>query len=261
MSEADAPVAWRESRRLTGPNLLLDGPGAVLEATLPAGREDELVGSLAGACPGDAGGGRLARGDDGRRAASRAAPASRSPHRSMGSTPRPWSTSGPARPRRRPAPRVADLNRRGRSATRSRPTAIPTLMALGRRRRSGRRRLHPRRPPGVGRPGRGCPGLARPRPADARGGRLGTRRVTCPSSWSPAPTASRPRSACSRPWPARPARSSGSARATGSGSATRSWTGATIPAPAAPASPCAIPGSRSRCWRSPAAASCAAGCR
>jgi cyanophycin synthetase len=45
MSKADAPVAWRDSRRLTGPNLLLDGPGAGLEATLAPGREDELVAS------------------------------------------------------------------------------------------------------------------------------------------------------------------------------------------------------------------------
>lgn len=45
MSEADAPVAWRDSRRLTGPNLLLDGPGAALEAALQPGREDELAAS------------------------------------------------------------------------------------------------------------------------------------------------------------------------------------------------------------------------
>ncbi len=43
MSEADAAVDWRDSRRLTGPNLLLDGPGAGLEVALPAGREDELA--------------------------------------------------------------------------------------------------------------------------------------------------------------------------------------------------------------------------
>jgi len=44
MPEAPPRVAWRESRRLTGPNLLLDGPGAVLEASCPVGREDELIG-------------------------------------------------------------------------------------------------------------------------------------------------------------------------------------------------------------------------
>ena len=44
MAEAPPRVAWRESRRLTGPNLLLDGPGAVLEATCPHDREDELIG-------------------------------------------------------------------------------------------------------------------------------------------------------------------------------------------------------------------------
>jgi UDP-N-acetylmuramyl tripeptide synthase len=43
VSDADAPVVWRDSRRLTGPNLLLDGPGAGLEAALAPGREDELV--------------------------------------------------------------------------------------------------------------------------------------------------------------------------------------------------------------------------
>ena len=43
MSEAHAAVDWRDSRRLTGPNLLLEGPGAGLEVALPAGREDELA--------------------------------------------------------------------------------------------------------------------------------------------------------------------------------------------------------------------------
>ncbi|MGE3292181.1 MAG: Mur ligase family protein [Geminicoccaceae bacterium] len=44
MAVAAPRVLWRESRRLTGPNLLLDGPGAVLEASCPVGREDELIG-------------------------------------------------------------------------------------------------------------------------------------------------------------------------------------------------------------------------
>jgi UDP-N-acetylmuramyl tripeptide synthase len=41
--EASPQPAWRDSRRLTGPSLLLDGPGAVLEAACPIGREDALV--------------------------------------------------------------------------------------------------------------------------------------------------------------------------------------------------------------------------
>ena len=41
------PLVWRDSRRLTGPNLLLDGPGAVLEASLargPRGRAGRRAG-------------------------------------------------------------------------------------------------------------------------------------------------------------------------------------------------------------------------
>ena len=43
MSEPPLRVTWRDSRRLTGPNLLLDGSGAALEAHWVAGREDRLV--------------------------------------------------------------------------------------------------------------------------------------------------------------------------------------------------------------------------
>jgi cyanophycin synthetase len=43
MAEAAPPVTWCHSRRLTGPSLLLDTPGAVLEASCPLGREDELI--------------------------------------------------------------------------------------------------------------------------------------------------------------------------------------------------------------------------
>ena len=43
MPESLSPLVWRDSRRLTGPNLLLDGPGAALEVSLEGGREDELV--------------------------------------------------------------------------------------------------------------------------------------------------------------------------------------------------------------------------
>ena len=32
-----------EARRLTGPSLLLDGPGVVLEASLPQGREEAVI--------------------------------------------------------------------------------------------------------------------------------------------------------------------------------------------------------------------------
>ncbi len=45
MPEASPQLAWRDSRRLTGPSLLLDGPGAVLEAICPVGREDALIDS------------------------------------------------------------------------------------------------------------------------------------------------------------------------------------------------------------------------
>lgn len=45
MTTEAVAVRWRDSRRLTGPNLLLDGPGAALEASLAAGREDALVAS------------------------------------------------------------------------------------------------------------------------------------------------------------------------------------------------------------------------
>ena len=45
MPEASPQLAWRDSRRLTGPSLLLDGPGAVLEAICPIGREDALIDS------------------------------------------------------------------------------------------------------------------------------------------------------------------------------------------------------------------------
>lgn len=44
MAAAAPLVLWRDSRRLTGPSLLLDRPGAVLEAICPVGREDELIG-------------------------------------------------------------------------------------------------------------------------------------------------------------------------------------------------------------------------
>ena len=43
MAPAPPQVTWRDSRRLTGPNLLLDGPGAVLEAACPVGVEAALV--------------------------------------------------------------------------------------------------------------------------------------------------------------------------------------------------------------------------
>ena len=43
MAEAPPQVTWRDSRRLTGPSLLLDGPGAVLEANCPPGREQALI--------------------------------------------------------------------------------------------------------------------------------------------------------------------------------------------------------------------------
>jgi UDP-N-acetylmuramyl tripeptide synthase len=43
MAEAPPQVTWRDSRRLTGPSLLLDGPGAVLEASCPAGSEQALI--------------------------------------------------------------------------------------------------------------------------------------------------------------------------------------------------------------------------
>jgi cyanophycin synthetase len=43
MPEASPQLAWRDSRRLTGPSLLLDGSGAVLEAVCPVGREDALI--------------------------------------------------------------------------------------------------------------------------------------------------------------------------------------------------------------------------
>ena len=43
MSEPPLRVTWRDSRRLTGPNLLLDGSGAALEAHWVAGGEDRLV--------------------------------------------------------------------------------------------------------------------------------------------------------------------------------------------------------------------------
>ena len=39
--------AWRESRRLTGPSLLLDGPGVALEVPLPAGREEAVLAAWA----------------------------------------------------------------------------------------------------------------------------------------------------------------------------------------------------------------------
>src|SRR3954454_22876300 len=43
MSEPPPQVKWRDSRRLTGPNLLLDGPGAALEAHWLLGGEDRLI--------------------------------------------------------------------------------------------------------------------------------------------------------------------------------------------------------------------------
>jgi UDP-N-acetylmuramyl tripeptide synthase len=43
MAPAPPQVTWRDSRRLTGPGLLLDGPGAVLEAACPVGQEAALV--------------------------------------------------------------------------------------------------------------------------------------------------------------------------------------------------------------------------
>jgi UDP-N-acetylmuramyl tripeptide synthase len=43
MAEATPQVTWRDSRRLTGPSLLLDGPGVVLEANCPPGREQALI--------------------------------------------------------------------------------------------------------------------------------------------------------------------------------------------------------------------------
>ena len=44
MAEPATRVIWRDSRRLTGPSLLLDGPGAVLEAACPPSLEDRLIG-------------------------------------------------------------------------------------------------------------------------------------------------------------------------------------------------------------------------
>ena len=43
MSESTPSVTWRDSRRLTGPSLLLDVPGAVLEAHWLAGGETRLI--------------------------------------------------------------------------------------------------------------------------------------------------------------------------------------------------------------------------
>src|SRR3954470_1777827 len=43
MAEPPTRVTWRDSRRLTGPNLLLDGPGAALEAQWLSGGEDRLI--------------------------------------------------------------------------------------------------------------------------------------------------------------------------------------------------------------------------
>ena len=43
MSATPPEVTWRDSRRLTGPSLLLDEPGAVLEAYGVLGAEDRLV--------------------------------------------------------------------------------------------------------------------------------------------------------------------------------------------------------------------------
>ena len=44
MAEPPPRVVWRDSRRLTGPSLLLDGPGAVLEVACPPSLEDRLIG-------------------------------------------------------------------------------------------------------------------------------------------------------------------------------------------------------------------------
>lgn len=43
MPEASPQPAWRDSRRLSGPSLLLDGPGAILEAACPIGQEAALI--------------------------------------------------------------------------------------------------------------------------------------------------------------------------------------------------------------------------
>ncbi len=43
MAEAPPQATWRDSRRLAGPSLLLDGPGAVLEAICPVGGEQALI--------------------------------------------------------------------------------------------------------------------------------------------------------------------------------------------------------------------------
>ena len=43
MGEPTPRVSWRDSRRLTGPSLLLDVPGAALEAHWVAGGEERLI--------------------------------------------------------------------------------------------------------------------------------------------------------------------------------------------------------------------------
>ena len=176
MSEPPPRVTWRDSRRLTGPNLLLDGPGAVLEAHLRRRAARTSWSTRWRAQAGrHAGGGRLARRHRWRRAASLAAPASPSARRwtalYAATLVNEWAceaaaASLPAPPCRRwtaPPPRSER-----EIAARARPGAA----GAGRRGGTAWRRLRRGRSAGLGRPGRGRAGLARrraarrPRPVD-----------------------------------------------------------------------------------------------
>ena len=97
-----ARMTVTESRRLTGPSLVLDRPGAVLEVALRRrGPSSGAIGRLAGRGAAAARRGRLGGRRHSRSGASPAARASRSPRRSTRSTPPSTSTRrpGPRRPR------------------------------------------------------------------------------------------------------------------------------------------------------------------
>ena len=162
-------------RRLTGPSLLLDGPGAALEAMCPAGREDPLIDPACRSAPCWVrwAGPR----PPSRAAASSAAPVWRSAHRWTAFTLPPWSTNGPAR--RQPPARgrlASTLESRPSPSVARSPTTATRPGGAGRSGRPPRRRLHPGRPPGLGRSRHRLAHLVPRRAARPRAGRL----VGCP---------------------------------------------------------------------------------
>ncbi len=269
---AAAPMRILDSRRLTGPNLLLDGPGAILDVALEGlDSGARAIAALAAALRSAA---RAARDGALRRSpprahargarASRSRAARRALRRHRGQ--RGGVARRGARARQRDG-RSAETARGGdrRDAARGieAEERKPWLARARARGRAPRRHLPRRRPARLG----GARGrLAR---LAARGDSAtcstrfpGTASTTSPSRSSPAPTARPRRCACSARWRAAAGRTAGvtstdrvDGRRRGRGGS------ATTRDPTARAPCCAIAASRSRCSRSRAAASCAAASR